>query len=444
MVGSFTLSALTLFPGVASQAADFSEAPRVAQVDMAAEEKLRSDGLAAYKLIEELPESDRSNYSALYADIRTGNVSIYWKGERPERLVQGIQARGLDDRLVIKSAPYSYDELQSAVRDVVGSSAPVELSVGGKHFLSSAQVIQGAPKEDGSGISLTIESASAPAGEKRSMATLEEGNVRLGKKEMPITVSFGERPKQLDLRDSVPARGGAGIKVPGTSETTNASECSTAFSVFNSAGQRRMMTAAHCARKGQQVSYWSGAGYGVVETSNKGKDVAIFDNRYQGDPMIPFIVGGAAIYNTRQEAYPVVRGAGTKREDPVINGTLTFVSGAQTGEQGSGRIASKGSCVTYQDWERVCDLYVISQVVNPAWALAGEGDSGGAVFWKQSRVGGGYEAIAQGILSGASGGTKEECPHNGWNDGRICSTIVFAEDLRKAMDVIGVSRVDTL
>ncbi|MET7304794.1 hypothetical protein [Embleya sp. NPDC005575] len=399
---------------------------------------LRADAVAAYQAIEALSAAERTGYSSLMVDPEARDVKIYWKGQRPDRLARDLQRRGLGNRVLIKQAPFNRTELLAAVKQAI-RPGEATLFVGGRRIAETSRVVAANPDNDGAGISVTVDEAALPETERRITAASVDGTVRLGATEIPATITAGPVPVTADLRGDTPRRGGAFIRVPGTTSTTNAATCTAGFVVINSAGARRMMTAAHCARKGQQVSYSGGSRFGQVETSNSGTDVAMYDNSATTNAFQGVVATGGAYNNTNgQTLYTddVATGPGIKGADTVIPNTLGWVSGALSGEQGYGTINSVDVCINYSGWQEVCGLYRLRQDAKLG-PLAGEGDSGGPVFW---RVGGGTSSgkvWAQGVVSGIEGGTTGECPNNGWRGTRKCSAFIYVAPMGKAMDTLG-------
>jgi hypothetical protein len=392
-----------------------------------AKESLAKSAYATQDLINSLSPQNRFNFTSIRIDKPTDKVEIRWKGKVPDELTRRLADQGLANSVRISEARYNYSELDSAVLAATDATAKSTTLLG--RTFASEDVVSAAPKADGSGVTVEVKEG-ALSGLNRSkaeeVATGGEVNTPSGSVQADFTPAEASLPiaSRLDL----PNAGGHLIR------TATAGSCTAGFTVFNSAGKQRMLTAAHCARKGQSVHGSSGQLAGRVETSNASRDVALFDNSGMRLGFTPKVIGGGPYNRSDQKTYDV-----SYSQSAIVGGAVC-VSGAVSGEVCNAEVVQRGGCETTSG-VRVCGLFRIETYAGPNQnpvALAGGGDSGGPVYIKYSSNS--TSVIATGMMSFIKNGRAGTCRFNN-DSGRLCSHIVMAVDLAESMKVVGARGV---
>jgi len=338
-----------------------------------------------------------SGFSGIVVDTEARQVRLYWKGAVPASVRRVVDSAAVP--VTTTAARYSQRELQVEL-DRFAAAPPANL-IGQRSRVTAVS-----PLSDGSGLRVSVDGSVADA---TSLAAVRGAGVA-------VFVDVANPTPITRANDSPPYYGGA-LTI---NSTTNRG-CSTGFGVF--AGARTLMlSAAHCARPGDQVLDGGrdlmGPAINVVPT----KDLMLIDARAAG---VVFTGGPGAGELTNR-----VIGATANWE-----GQFVCTSGAMSGTRCNIKIKGINETIFFASTVNgpvTVTGTVRAEQISLANA-AGQGDSGGPVF----EVGSVSSTVfARGTLASADY-TNQPAPCTGITGTRKCSWKIWYADINTALTMYG-------
>lgn len=233
---------------------------------------LRQEPLAtAADRLQSALSRDTAGFAGIQLAVPARHVVLSWHGSVPAavRALVGRVNRSLgkNGHVIIKPAAYAWATLYAQAYRLIGTTAH-------RWKVVSAEIIPG-----GSGLHLTL-AAPTSAHYPRTAIPQVRSTVH-------VTVSAGTAPAAAFGRwgDTAPYNGGAAI-----ANITAGVECSSGFTMHNSAGQTFLLTAGHCGATGNQ---WITPNQGLfIGTTTEVSTPQHLDAEIIAAPAEPFMYNG--------------------------------------------------------------------------------------------------------------------------------------------------------
>ncbi|MFJ2745685.1 S1 family peptidase [Streptomyces sp. NPDC087440] len=333
--------------------------------------------------------SGAAGFAGITLDVPGGFVDLYWKGTPPAAVAREAGKRHAGFRVRTHPAKHSAAELDQHARSVLRTHG---VGVGGS-------VHRVTPLPDGTGIEVGV-----VAGQGKRTAVPQPADplvVRTETEAMPTPYASrwgGDAPWE------------AGIQI---------NSCSVAFPGYAREDDgritRKLISAAHCFRPGDQVRTNVPGGpsqvIGTVQAVDDGLDTALIavDN---GDVTNRMWDGGV---EDGTEYTKVIAGTSAPR-----NGSLVCTSGAFSGVHCDIKITKTNSTL---DWGTHTSRGVSTGDQLQKLLASGSGDSGGPVF---TLTGDGSQVLAAGVIIGGDPARPASCTYRSTR----CSTRLLFTDFR--------------
>ncbi|MFD6415167.1 hypothetical protein [Streptomyces sp. NPDC060194] len=346
--------------------------------------------LAAADALERAGErSGRPGFAGITLDVPGGFVDLYWKGAPPGAVAREAAKPRSGFRIRTHRAAHSAAELERHGRSVLRTRG---LGVGGN-------VHRVTPLPDGTGIELGV--VTGPTTRTTALPTADPMVVRTETEAAPT-------PYANRWGGDAPWEGGIQIN-----------SCSTAFPGYALEGDgtitRKLISAAHCFRPGDQVrtSVPGGAAQviGTVQAVDDGLDTALIAVE-NGDVTNRMWDGGV---EDGTEYTKTVAGTSAPR-----SGALVCSSGAFSGVHCDIKISKTNSTL---DWGTHVSRGVSTGDQLQGRLAAGSGDSGGPVF---TLTADGSQVLAAGVVIGGVASRPADCTYRSTR----CSSRLHFTDFR--------------
>lgn len=260
-----------------------------------------------------------------------------------------------------------------------------------------------APRTDGSGLEVGVDTTKAPNRESAKTST-EAGGI-------PLTMRPGGEAetasRDFDAGPDFIAGADITTPVPG-----GVRACSSSFAIFAYYGgswEEQLLTAHHCAN-GSSTGTWKAGNYtnspviGTDIASPAASDIAVI----RGKDYAPYMYYGP---NTSNVAVAIFGYA-----VPIVGATVCY-SGAPTGTVCNNEVTHVNVTVSYPGLTYSNQVRTVQRLGTPA---AGNGDSGGPVFG----VNASSQALAVGVISGMQNASAN-CTGDPATSTRSCSATLF-------------------
>lgn len=362
---------------------------------------------------------DFAGYAQPTISVTADDVTISWKGALPERLKALLARDGRTVDIRLRTAPYSWRELQAQTRRIVaGRSA----------LLAQGLVLtQAGPAAESTGVTVGIAPASTPGVAARSRAATDVpaatrimNSLHSGPAPLAVTALAAGHSNGGRQHDSQPWWGGARIVRAGNIV------CSSGFSVYQNS-THYLLTAGHCGgiNTNYQTGDYFGSGDAVGNEANRDPN---------GDTAIIAVTGDQGwIYD---KGWDSTVGESVIGYQPSVPGTLTCTEGATSGVRCGAKVAQTGVYEVFaNDDGTTFGAYneVYAHSTSNAQVNAG-GDSGGPVIINSGVSG---QVYGTGTISGA--GTGVGCSSIDPNVVPHCYDDVWYEDLGTTLNHWGAS-----
>ncbi|MFB9368517.1 hypothetical protein [Kitasatospora albolonga] len=317
-------------------------------------------------------------YAGTVIDAAAGRAQVYWKGEVPgeiHELVSRLTPPGL--AVELRTGRYSRAEMTAAVERFTGRAAPDSWTSAG-------------PNEDGSGITVTHDPATAERDAKTARTSLAERASDLAG--LPVTVRAAGHVVPLSggrQGDNSPYYAGSQVR------TDKAAFCSTAFTGWKGSA-KVVLTAAHCG----PGRYYNGADRYIGDriAANEGFDVGLVGTN--GD-------GSGRVYDG---SWSDARGTSRRVYGPGRNnvGDLVCLSGAQTGWTCDVKVTAVDVQAKGADGSVTKPVDVAESRGGDHRPIVAKGDSGGPVL--ANPYGAEQDMEARGVVVAGGSSSSVTCP----------------------------------
>jgi len=329
-------------------------------------------------------------------DHDTMTVTVRWKGQAPPELTDLASAD--HDVVTVKVLPAKYSQAEinvaaAAALDALGDAA---YSAGGNSD-SSGLVVDVPPAKAKASVAATLK---ADVQEELTTETPELVGI-------PVTFEEGTPVEGLGRFNSgTPRKGGAFM-----TRGDGTGSCTTGFTVLNSAGVGKILSAAHCDPLGDH-NWVDGGNDRIASAANV---------TYHHEGIDSLLMGpdGGTIGRVYIGTWNGTSLLDVAKAGPTAVGEYLCTGGAISGDHCSLRVTQQS--LTYDCPGRTSLRCTGAVAENTAHGAATHGDSGGPVYYfrpSDSRVG------ARGIISGGTGATVS-CPSMFSANDRCYTRVVF-------------------
>lgn len=368
--------------------------------------------------VEDVAESlSRSGYGDVTVDPDSGRVRVYWKGTMPPRVRHRLAAASPGTRIDVSPAKFTKTQLLAA-QDVLAPALtddPAGAEVRARFRIPDSIV--------------TLDVAPGSGGLVAGIAGTGAATRRIAVNGLSVPLRIrevGSAPQDLTL----PSRAGSSLRTPGFGGGAFLGKgiCTTGFTVWMSGNRTRMLTAAHCADRGQIVrSYPSGGKFFPNATARVvARDdsvdlelIKVDGYREVPDSFIARIWVGGNADSSKAESKPV------QSVTRVHVGSRICTSGALSGEICGLRVDSTNAMQKNRKGR------FVRAHNDTGGSAGGRGDSGGPAYTK-----GVIGVNAVGILS--SGVIRARCQGR---TGRACYETLFISPVDNARALPGYRSV---
>jgi hypothetical protein len=350
-------------------------------------------------VVEGLRSAD-DNHQIVTEAITDGGVTAYVYGDRSKFLQYAKEHSDIGIEIV--SAPYSYEQLSSAVGSIENLGDTINSIIAGV-----------AIKNDGTGLRVDVDQAQAANAYRRGTATYEnEIRSNVG---VPVTFSYAEKVKPTS-RWTAESPFASGAVMASDIWGSGGVRCSTGFWGRNfNTGKDVMITADHCGIK-TGITWHAGSsssgsllGTGVAQRYYGSDDINAFVKDTSAT-VAPAVYWGS--FSTDQVT-PIYGFTGY----PSVNQSVCY-SGSYSGTVCGNTVTDVHYYVNYGSQGDYAEQICTKQ--SSSVPAVGNGDSGGPVL---QVIDG--KAYAQGVISGMRNAGNSCTGLPGQEGGRQCSAVVF-------------------
>ena len=357
-----------------------------------------------------------SGYGNVTISVPAGLVTLYWKGGLPSGLRDLIARLRTGVRVRVLAAAYTWRQLEAQTRRLAARRAALHAA-----GISLSTV---GPRDDASGLRAGVDYAASGAlaagraadhAMAAQTALARRAVLRVDRGPAPVSVSDVPRVTTTGTRndDNLPWWGGARIVRDGDYD------CTSGFSIYNSAGANFMLTAGHC---GGINTWWQ-----TTDNYNTGGNLLGREiNRDTGGDtaIIQVYANNPSIYD---KGWDSTLGEQVLGARSATDGQSLCTEGATSGVRCAGTVRNTGLTVTLSNGETANnEVYATS-----SGQINAGGDSGGPVIQNSATPG-----LVYGIGTISASDTTVGCSNTLSMDPGVpwvCYKDVYFEDLPAAL-----------